>query len=267
MSSMPSGMEAYCVDSGPVVGRGILFDQLELDQMVDGSVKDILLDVTGIEELRELLAGVVNTDFEREGLEQLLSLNDTPPKDWLVGEAIAEAYVAEHCSCFFPWPTNRDLKNPTASPAGCDLTGFQIVADEVMPARFAFGEVKTSIQKASPPSVMNSLRGQMTGLRDTETVKKHLVLYLGRHAKNTDWSPLYRSAAKRYFLSSDDVAVYGILIRDILPNSLDLSACVNAMAQDCPLKTDISVYALYLPEESIASLPTLVTGSANDEGG
>lgn len=62
----------------------------------------------------ELLGSVVSTEFEQEGLRQAL-IDETVPDNWRVGEAIAEAFVADIGNCVFPWPTGRDLK--TRMPA------------------------------------------------------------------------------------------------------------------------------------------------------
>ena len=118
--------------------------------------------------------------------------------------------MADKGDCVFPWSTGRDLKNPNASPAGCDLTGFQPVDDEELPYRFAFGEVKTSEHNQSPPSVMTSLGGQLRGLRDSRKVKDALCRYLGHHAVRADWEPMFKSAAKRYLRDCKFFCVTGV---------------------------------------------------------
>ncbi|EJB9924544.1 hypothetical protein MXI84_001841 [Escherichia coli] len=251
---MPAPQLAYDTGTRPVVAHGLSYDDEQVSEILAGPVKDILQDTAGSDELQELLGSVVSTEFEQDGLRELLA-DDTVPNNWRVGEAIAEAFVADKGSCVFPWPTGRDLKNPNASPAGCDLTGFQPVDDEELPYRFAFGEVKTSEHNQSPPSVMTSLGGQLQGLRDNRQVKDALCRYLGHHAARADWELMYKSAAKRYLSSNTtDVAVYGVLVRDIAPNTLDISGRARALAANCPAQTDIEMYALYLPLNAISSL-------------
>lgn len=251
---MPVPQLSYDTGTPPVIGHGLSYDDEQVGEILSGPVKEILQDTAGNDELQELLGSVVSTEFEQEGLRELLA-DDTVPNNWRVGEAIAEAFVADKGDCVFPWPTGRDLKNPNASPAGCDLTGFQPVDDEELPYRFAFGEVKTSEHNQSPPSVMTSLGGQLFGLRDNRKVKDALCRYLGHHAVRAGWEPMFKSAAKRY-LSSDttDVAVYGVLVRDIEPNALDISGRARALAANCPQQTDIEMYALYLPLNAISTL-------------
>lgn len=254
---IPSPLSAYDTCVPPIIAHGLSYDDGQMREILAGSVKDILQDTTGNNGLLALLGSVVSTEFEQEGLRELLA-NKTVPNNWRVGEAIAEAFVADRGQCVFPWPTGRDLKNPNASPAGCDLTGFQPVDDMDLPYRFAFGEVKTSEHNQSPPSVMTSLGAQLHGLRDNRQVKDALCCYLGHHAARADWEPMFKSAAKRYLSSNTtDVAVYGILIRDIEPNPLDISARVSALAIDCPAQTNIEMYALYLPLAAISTLSEL----------
>jgi len=251
---MPVPLLSYDIGTPPVIAHGLSYDDRQVGEILQGPVRDILQDTAGNDELQELLGSVASTDFEQNGLRELLA-DDTVPDNWRVGEAIAEAFVVDKGSCVFPWPTGRDLKNPNASPAGCDLTGFQPVDDEELSYRFAFGEVKTSEHHQSPPSVMTSLGAQLQGLRDNRQVKDALCRYLGHHAVKSDWEPMYKSAAKRYLRSDTaDVAVYGVLVRDIAPNSSDISGRARVLATNCPAQTDIEIYALYLPVNAISSL-------------
>jgi len=261
---MPSGQEAYNADATPVIARGLTYTDKQLDEMLHGPVKDILQDVKGADELHELLSSVVSTGFEQEGLEELL-VDNTVPDNWRVGEAIAEGFVTDYGDCVFPWPTGRDLKNPNASPAGCDLTGFQPTGDDGLPYRFVFGEVKTSEQDKSPPDVMNSLGNQLKGLCDKRKVKDSLCRYLGHHASNADWEPMYKSAVKRYLQSNtEDVSIYGVLVRDVEVSADDLAGRATVLARLCPARTAIALYALYLPKRAISSLSANAVAAANN---
>lgn len=252
--SMPAPTLAYDAGTQPVIAHGLSYQDEQVSEMLAGPVKHILQDTAGNDELQELLGSVVSTEFEQEGLRQAL-IDETVPDNWRVGEAIAEAFVADIGNCVFPWPTGRDLKNPNASPAGCDLTGFQPVKDAELPYRFAFGEVKTSEENKAPPSVMTSLGTQLFGLRDNRQVKDALLRYLGLHAVRAPWEPMFKSAAKRYLSSNTtDVAVYGVLVRDIAPSASDIAGRAKALAADCPVQTDIEMYALYLPLNMIGTL-------------
>lgn len=251
---MPAPQPSYDAGTPPVLAHGLSYKDEQLSEILAGPVKHILQDTAGNVELWDLLGSVVSTEFEQEGLRQALT-DETVPNNWRVGEAIAEAFVAQQGNCTFPWPTGRDLKNPNASAAGCDLTGFQPVADAELPYRFVFGEVKTSEENKVPPSVMTGLGNQLFGLRDNRQVKDALFRYLGHHASRAIWAPMFKSAAKRYLQSNTtDVAVYGVLVRDLAPSASDISGRAKALATNCPAQTDIEIYALYLPLNVINTL-------------
>lgn len=265
--AMPSYTLEYDVSSVPVTALGISYSDQQLDQILSGPVKTILQDAAGQEELTDLLASLVTTDFEQNNLAEVL-VEEREFEDWLVGEAIAESFIADHGRCEYPWPTSRDLKNSNASPAGCDLTGLQLLDDQELPYRFSFGEVKTSYDQNSPPSVMTSLGKQLFGLRDDKSVKNDLVKYLGRHAVGKPWLTKYQSAAIRYFRSGGtDIAIYGVLVRDTVPRETDIRGRANALAVDCPEATDIELHAVHIPTGEITNLPARAQSAMNDEVG
>jgi len=84
---------------------------------------------------------------------------------WRVGEAVAHAELEANRGCSFPWSARRDAKNRRASAAGAEMVGF--VRRPGDPARFAFGEVKTSSEKNAPPAVARDLRRQLRELATT----------------------------------------------------------------------------------------------------
>lgn len=263
--TMPTPTLEYDVSSPPVHASAVSYTEHQLDQIISGPVKDILRDTSGQDELEELLASLPSTEFEFDVLAEVLA-EDCEFEDWLVGEAIAEAFITAHSQCEYPWPTSRDLKNSGASPAGCDLTGLQLVEDQDLPYRFSFGEVKTSYDQNSPPSVMTSLGRQLFGLRDDKATKVDLVKYLGRHSAGKPWQVKFQSAAKRYFQSSGtDIAVFGILIRDTAPRESDIRGKANALSIHCPASTDIKLHALHIPDGEIINLPARVQSAINDE--
>ena len=265
--TMPAPTLEYDVSSTPVIAHGLSYTNQQLDQILSGPVKTILQDVTGQEELLGLLASLAATDFESTEVAEVLA-EEREFKDWLVGEAIAEAFVTERGRCEYPWPTSRDLKNSNASPAGCDLTGFQQLDDQELPYRFSFGEVKTSYDQNSPPSVMTSLGKQLSDLRDDKRVKTDLVRYLGLHAAGKPWESKFQSAAKRYVQSQGtDIAIYGVLVRDTAPSEGDIRGRARSLAVACPEATDIELHAIHIPAGEITNLPGRAQSAMNDEGG
>lgn len=247
----------YNVDRAPVIVRGVKYTEEQLDEAINGPVKDLLLDKAGTSELEDMLSGLASTEFDQKQISQLLQV-ELKPKSWLVGEALAEAYVSDNDNCFFPWPASRDLKNPKANPAGADLAGFQETNDKVNPFRFAFGEVKTSSDKNHPPNVMHGqggLENQLKKLRDAYPTKKGIIRYLGHHATHTSWQNMFKSATKRFLSSKHtDIAIFGVLVRDVPSDTSDLSRCAGSLAHNCPVSTNVNLYALYLPASAISSL-------------
>ncbi len=263
---MPTAAPEYDSDIEQITARGVSFSNEQLKEMLSGPVKDILLDTTGNKEIEELLAGLATTDFANAELQTILE-EEQVFEDWLVGEAIAEAFTIHIGDCFYPWPTSRDLKNPNASPAGCDLTGFQSDdLDGEKSYRFSFGEVKTSYDKNCPPSVMTSLGKQLFNLRDDKAVKSGLVKYLTRHAMGKDWEDKFKLAVTRYLQSQgSDIAIYGLLVRDTKPEPADIKGKAKALSEKCPRTTSIALYAIYLPDNSIRKLPELFDKVVSNE--
>jgi hypothetical protein len=260
-----AGTQVYAADQAPVVARGYSFSDDELDATLAADVGPLIHDDAGAAELAVLLTGVATTEFANEALGQVLRSN-RDVEAWRVGEAIAEAYLVEHRQCEFPWPGGRDLKNPDSSPAGTDLVGFQTHA--ATSVRLSFGEVKTSNQNEYPPSLMygrHGLKQQLEDLRDSPAVKDALVKYLGLHASGRPWAGRFREAAARYIRDRSDVAIFGVLVRDVEPNSLDCSGRANRLAQQCPPLSVIELLALYLPADSISTLPQRVPASGGGQ--
>lgn len=250
--------QVYDISAPPVVAHGLAVEESQLKKLLQGPVNDILQDSTGKEELEELLRGLATTEFEQAELNSILSAPTTSEyEDWLIGEALAEALLVEKDGCCFPWPTSRDLKNPEASPAGCDLTGFQQDANDENSYRFCFGEVKTSWEDKYPPSVMNSLGKQLSTLCQCKNTRDHLLRYLGLHSKGQPWEDKFRSAAEKYLQSAGhDVSVYGVLVRDTVPNKKDLESKTNQLAKTISGKIFLCLYALYIPLGDIQNLPS-----------
>ena len=220
---------------------------------MNGSVDSVLFDDAGRVDIEAILTDLVETEFELEGLKGVLDGPDDI-EDWRVGEAIAETYLTHHRSCFFPWPDGRDERKGGSSLPGADLVGLSI--DESGDC-LAFGEVKTSGEDRYPPSSMygrTGLRQQMEDLRDNESIRDSLLRYLSYRVRTAPWRPRFEAASKRYLRDKSDVQLYGVLIRDVRPDSQDLRARTQSLCTDRPLATRIELLALYLPEDCIEGI-------------
>lgn len=250
------GDETYTHGVPPCVGRGVSWTQSELQTAISDQVAVIVYDDEGTADIEDLLLGVAETEFEQQKLADVLQDTDTV-ENWRVGEAVAETYLTDHRSCTFPWPDGRDARKRTASLPGADLVGFQLDSTGI---RFAFGEVKTSGEKKYPPQAMHGrtgLKQQIEDLRDREDIRDDLLKYLGHRAGTAAWKERYQAASKRYLSNSADVQLFGILVRDVDPNTEDLRVRVEKLAKNCPKGTSIELMALYLPGGAIEKLATM----------
>ena len=219
--------------------------QEELSVALHGHVAQVLADPEVERTIRQILEPFGDTEFDAVRILDAMSRSPTPP--WKVGEAIAEAYLTDWRSCLFPWPMGRDARHPRASLPGPDLVGF---ATEPEGERLVFGQVKTSSQEAYPPSIVygaSGLRTQLQELRDSEELRGMLIGYLAVRSRRSDWQPRFIEATQRYLADPHNFRIYGVLVRDVLPDPRDLRASVKQLAKHCPLATSISLLAIYVP--------------------
>jgi hypothetical protein len=259
------GKSAYQLGTAPTTGAGLTYTAADLDSAIKQRVAPLLRDDTGKADVAALLASVATTDFASGALQAALS-TPAPTNDWHAGEALADAYLTDHCDCTFPWPVGRDLRNVAASPAGADLVGFQ---KHKGTTRFAFGEVKTSTDATCPPNVMSGRHGmtaQLEDLRDSTPTKSHLMLYLGHRAIHATWKADFVQSSGRFLSDPSDVSLFGVLVRDVTPNDLDLKTRTARLAKNCPAATSIELRAVYLPTGAISTLGASVL-ALNAKGG
>jgi len=126
---LPTGKTTYQETHNGMCIQGISYSEEDLNQSAQ-IVANICFDTLGQKDFDNYILSLSETGFRPT--KAVL----TKIKDWQVGEGFAEAYLTAHFSCHFPWPNNRDLKNPNSSLTGADMVGFH-------QGQFAFGEVKT----------------------------------------------------------------------------------------------------------------------------
>ena len=259
------GETVYSHGSPPCSGVGLSWSDEELDAALSGRVAEVLFDDEGKADIEAILSPLPDTAFEQEGVNRILE-DPEDIEDWRVGEAIAETYLTDHRDCYFPWPDGRDERKSGSSLPGADLVGFGNDSDGDC---FAFGEVKTSSDANYPPGSMygrTGLKQQLEDLRDSETIRDGLFIYLGHRAGTAPWKPRFEAASKRYLKNSSDVQLYGVLVRDVPPHADDLRVRVHDLAENCPESTDIELLALYLPEGRIDGIgkSTVTKRKGND---
>lgn len=251
------GTVEYTLGKPPVTGCGLSWSADELDAALAGPVAAVVFDDAGRADLAVLLSGLSDTEFDQTAVRRVLS-GTSAPEDWRVGEALAESYLVHHKGCHFPWPDGRDERKSGSSLLGADLVGFQ---NDGGSDRFAFGEVKTSSEYKYPPGAMHGqmgLKQQIEDLRDKPGLRNNLVKYLGHRATNAAWQALFQRAASRYLKDSNDVRVFGVMVRDVAPHQDDLRVRVYKLGNACPPNMVMELLAVYLPGGSIPTLSAKV---------
>ena len=247
------GQALYSLGGAPCLGSGVQWSEEELHDAIEGPIAVVLFDDEGNANIKDILASLAETQFAQEGLRRVLE-GPAEVEDWRVGEAIAETYLTDHRSCYFPWPDGRDERKSGSSLPGADLVGFGADRDGDC---LAFGEVKTSSDRRCPPRAMygpTGLKKQLEDLRDSESIRDNLLKYLTHRATDAPWREQLENAGKRYLNDKSDVQLFGFLVRDVDPDEDDLTARVSALAGDRPPATRIELLALYLPDGSIAGI-------------
>lgn len=251
------GTEVYNVDHLRVVARGRSHNAAQRDAALDSDVRSLVRDTAGETKAAALAAGLNLTGFQSGNLNAVLN-SGSPPKDWEVGEAYGEAYLRSHKQCHFPWSDRWDERKDKSSLPGSDLVGLQETGTAKSQSfRFAFGEVKTSTEQKYPPGVLygkEGLKKQMEDLRDQHEIRNTLVRYLTMRAQGADWEANFKLAMVRFLTESTDVAIFGVLIRDVPPHEDDLRARSKHIAQKHPAQMHIELLAIYLPSDSISLL-------------
>jgi hypothetical protein len=265
------GREIYNVDADLVIARGVEYTSEELRSALDVPVRAQVEDAIGEGRIRSLLDSVSLTDFEQKQLAGVLG-EDSEAEDWRVGEAFAETYLTDHKRCSFPWSDKWDERRSGSSLPGADLAGFEETDRAELPFRFAYGEVKTSSEERrtpkgtpQPPQVAYQLRDQLLDLRDSRRTRDTLFQYLAHRAVSADWQPTFQCAAKRYLASDTDIALFGVMIRDVKPHEADLKSSASTLSARFPPAMRMELLAVYLPAGSIDGFGKVV--HTDKEGG
>lgn len=261
------GTEAYNVDHLRVVARGISHSASQRDTALDSDVRALVRDDAGARKAASLIASLNLTGFQANNLMGVLD-GGSPPKDWEVGEAYGEAYLVAHKRCHFPWSDRWDERKDKSSLPGADLIGLQETGGSAsLSFRFVFGEVKTSSDTKCPPGVMygqEGLKRQIEDLRDQYEIRNTLVRYLTMRGQGADWEHGLQMALVRFLTESRDVAIFGVLIRDVTPDRRDLQAQSRNIAEKHPASMHIELLAIYLPWGSISTLGTMFAPAAGN---
>jgi len=263
MTSLGFTTISYEGQSQQVFWHGVSMDEgNEFETFMTNDVASRLHDEEGSAEFESHLRSLVNTGFARDSLDAVLAAVLPEERDWAVGEAMAEAYLAREHSVIWPWNMERDKRNPNASLPGADLVGFRITGGNV---QLVLGEVKTSSDLNTPPGVMNGRSGmkhQLDNLANNLSLICQLLKWLLPRCKGTEHEASFNQAVG-LFLNSGNKAItlFGVLIRNTQPKEQDLLARGQHLAESIQRPTICNLIAIYPPCE-IADLPARVSGGS-----
>jgi len=244
--------------------RGVIVpDSHVFRSFMTNEVASRLHDAEGAEEFEACLRGLPGTGFARDALSAILAAEVPEERAWAVGEAMAEAYLESELNLAWPWNMERDKRTPKASLPGADLVGFE-VKDGVI--RLAFGEVKTSSDKATPPNVMNGRSGmphQIDSLATNLSLLNQLLKWLFPRCIRTKHEASFKSAVSLFLASGNKaVALFGVLIRDTPPSELDLKPRGKSLAETLVAPATCQLVAIYVPC-SVEELSNLASAGAS----
>ncbi|WP_157563652.1 hypothetical protein [Micromonospora chokoriensis] len=247
-----AGTVAYQIDGCVVPATGFELTATDVEEIAP-AIRAILRDDSGLSEAFEALQDLPRTEFAVTMLQRVLE----PPskfEEWRVGEALAEHHLSISRDCTFPWADSRSARNPNSISGGVDLIGFHS-GDRV---RFVFAEVKTSHHQSWPPSVVTSrsegLRGQLSGLNDSDDRSRWAIKYLTMNSINKPWFSIHRQAMQTYLADVKDVMLFGVLVHVATANMKDLEALTNRLSELPATKTAIELIGLYIEADVLASL-------------
>ncbi|AIL32722.1 hypothetical protein [Basilea psittacipulmonis] len=250
------GKIEYQRGTHPVTALGFSYSEMELNEALANDVKKIVFDVEETQEISNILQ---NTGFVKESIEKIFNPSLISTENWRIGESIAQCYLSNHRQCFFPWHSHRDERQTKSSLPGADLVGFQIIDNHTY---FACVEVKTSSENQHPPRVMtgnSGLESQIKKIVENETSKSVLIKYLAYRCVNVNWEHLFKEAFQNFLENSNNMRLFGFLIRDTKPNSKDIERSIENLAKYTSSNPYIEFLVLYLPDKSIPSLSSKIT--------
>jgi len=223
----------------------------------------VFFDDEGWTIIKEIMSDISETQFELHQLRRHLTDSERI-ENWRAGEVIADVWLTDHRHCYFPWSAQRDIRKRGSSLPGADLVGLHT---DQQGDQFVFGEVKTSSDAKYPPTVMDGhtgLRKQIEDLRDNDSIRDQLLVYLSHRANGSNWIERFQRAATRYLSNKSDVQLFAFLVRDVSPNQRDATMFVNRLGQDCPESMKIELVVLYLPSGRLNEIGKAMTQSRTE---
>lgn len=208
--------------------------------------RDLASESTIISKLQDLSSTGASDEWLTSFLQEAASRDVLP---WQVGEAFAETVLEDSHGVVFPWNTRRDERNPRASLPGADLVG---ISDGPQGPRLVFGEVKSSSDTRSPPSVVTGKSGMVQQLeRLIDDPKLHFTLIKWLFARVGDGTTAARfdeALAAFVNTSGSSIRLVGVLVRDTSARETDVNARGKALGKRVRAPGSVELHAMYLPK-------------------
>lgn len=145
----------------------------------------------------------------------------------------------------------RDKRNPNANLPGADLVGISL---EPGRCRFVFGEVKSSSDPSSPPTVLtgkSSMVRQLERLIDDHKLRFTLIKWLFVRVEDQDGNTgTTFDKALSAFVETCGAAVrlIGVLVRDTPARERDVSTRGKTLGEKVQSPGSIELHAMYMPK-------------------
>ena len=211
-------------------------------------ISERALDLTHERDVADKLHDLASTGAATRWVTQFLEeATSHEVLSWQVGEAIAEAVLESSHGVIFPWNVRRDERNPRASLQGADIVG---ISDEPQGCRLVFGEVKSSSDQNSPPTVVTGKSGldkQLERLIDDKKLKYALIKWLLARVGDADDTPFDEALTAFTESEGTSVRLIGVLVRDTPANERDVSQRGRALGERVAEPGSVELYAMYMP--------------------
>lgn len=229
--------------------RGLILRDPEFSEFLSNEVNKKFYDAEGTLSLQNLFEDLSETGFDSESLKSFFSSEEIPT-DWKIGEKISECFLEANCDSVFPYNDSRDAKDSKSNLPGTDMVGYVRIDEKPL---FLFGEVKTSDDSASPPSVVYGKDGlihQLNEIKDDPKKRKELIQWLGHKISNLADDDSHQIAWKDAVVSytcNEEYKIFGVMLRGVEPDERDLKNVFDAVILNMKNQTYLELLSLYLP--------------------
>ncbi len=191
------------------------------------------------------VAALAVEGFDNTALLEYVDAPPTKPGLHDIGESVADLFLIEKDGLLLPSNRRRDLRTPKGSLPGADIAGYSKTAHGNY--QFAFGEIKTSTDAASPPSVMthsdHGMVAQLIRLNNSLEIRRQLIYYLRSRRASTELTLAYSSSMES--LAQGEYRLFGVLVRGVAPASSDVLKPVAKLRANISSDKKCSVYVLH----------------------